>query len=53
MTVCISVILCLIAFDAEQCLVSHGIDLTELFVVQVLTQPAEGEACAVFSINIL
>lgn len=46
-------ILCLIAFDAEQCLVPQGIDLTELFVVQVLTQPAEAEACAVSSLNIL
>lgn len=50
---CISMILCLIAFNAEQSLVSHGIDLPKLLVVQVLTLPEKGEAFAVSSLNIL
>lgn len=37
-------ILCFTAFDAEQSLVSHGINLPKLLVVQVLIQPGKGEA---------
>jgi len=47
------VVLCLIAFNAERCLLARGIDLAKLLAVQVLTQVAEAQACALCSFSLV